>query len=589
MTWEAWLTLAVVAGMVIVLARDMVAPVLAVLAANIALLVTGVIDAGAAFSGFSNPAPITVAALYVLARAVEKTGAMQPLISRALGDAGGPRRALARLLVPVTGASAFLNNTPIVAVLAPQVADWAEKRGRSASTYLMPLSFAAILGGTLTLIGTSTNLVVDGLMQEAGMARMGMFELTRVGLPAAVLGCLLLVFLSPTVLPPRRTARQQFQHEMREFVMQCDVVPGGPLDGLAVERGGLRHLQGVFLVQIDRDGEVITPAAPTTVLRGGDRLTFAGRVDMVRELQVHRGLISAEHPHTTDFNTADHTFFEAVISPASPLAGSTLKEADFRSRYQAAVLAIHRSGERINEKLGTVRLREGDTLLIAADRGFAGRWRDRPDFLLISHLGGSPPPSTRQALLVGAVALGVILLAGAGAMPILHAALVGVLVLIAARVLTPGEARSAVDLDVVVLIAASFGIGAAITESGLAHFIGAGLVGEVARFGPVVVLAAMVVATIALTEVITNNAAAVLLFPIAVAAASEMGVDPRPFAIALAIAASASFLTPIGYQTNTIVYGMGGYRFGDFPRLGLPLTALVLVTTVVLVPFFWPF
>ncbi len=595
MSWEAWLTLAVVLVMVIALARDAVAPALAVLVADIALMVTGVIDARAAFSGFSNPAPITVAALYVLARAVEKTGAMQPLVARALGNGGngghrnGQRSALARLMLPTAGASAFLNNTPIVALLAPQVTDWAEKRGRSPSTYLMPLSFAAILGGTITLIGTSTNLVVAGLMQDAGMAPLAMFELTPVGLPVALLGCGLLVLLAPVLLPARRGAREQFQREMREFVMQCDVVPRGPLDGSSVEAGGLRHLQGVFLVQIDRGTDVIAPATPETVLRGGDRLTFAGRVDMVRDLQTHRGLVSAERAHTHDFNTADHTFYEAVISPASPLVGSTLRDAKFRSRYQSAVLAIHRSGGRVNEKLGTVELKEGDTLLLAADRSFAQRWRDTPDFLLISHLGGSPPPSTRQALLVGAVGLAVVLLAGAGLLPILHAALIGVLVLIAARVLTPGEARAAVDFDVIILIAASFGIGAAITQSGLAGIVASGLVTPVAALGPVAVLGALALATIALTELITNNAAAVLLFPIATAAANTMGVDPRPFMIALTIAASASFLTPIGYQTNTMVYGMGGYRFGDFARLGLPLTVLVLVLILLIVPAVWPF
>lgn len=341
MSWDAWLTLVVVGLMVMALARDLVAPVLAVLAADIFLMVGGVIDTAAALSGFANSAPLTVAALFVLARAVEKTGVMQPLITRALGSGGRPRRQLARLLLPVTGASAFLNNTPIVALLAPQVTDWAQKRGRSPSTYLMPLSFAAILGGTLTLIGTSTNLVVAGLMQETGMRPLAMFELTRVGLPIALLGCGLLVLLAPVLLPARSAARESFERSMREFVMQCQVIPGGPLDGVTIEAGGLRHLQGVFLVQIERGPEVIAPAAPTKVLRGGDRLTFAGRVDMVRDLHAHRGLVSAEHPHTSGFNTADHTFFEAVLSPASPLVGHTLREVEFRSRYQAAVLAIH--------------------------------------------------------------------------------------------------------------------------------------------------------------------------------------------------------------------------------------------------------
>jgi di/tricarboxylate transporter len=566
-----------------------VAPALAVLGANIVLLLTGVIDPAQAFSGFSNPAPITVAALFVVAAAVEKTGALQPLIAATLGRGGGGRGDLLRLLVPTAGASAFLNNTPIVAMLAPQVADWAEKRGRAPSTYLMPLSFATILGGTMTVVGTSTNLVVSGLMTSHGMPAMGMFELTRIGLPVAVVGIALIVVLAPRVLPDRRSSREALhEQELREFVVQCTVSAGGPMDGVSVEAAGLRHLQGVFLVEIEREGQTIAPVAPSTELRGGDRLTFAGRVDTVRDLQNMRGIESAEAPHAADFRSPQHTFFEAVVSAASPLVGRTLREADFRARYQAAVLAIHRAGQRVNAKLGTVPMKEGDTLLLLSDPGFRDRWRDRNEFLLVSPMGGSPPAGTRQALFVGLVTLAIVGLAGAGVFPILQAALAGSVLLVLTRVLSPAEARGALDLDVLVLIAGSFGVGAAIQSSGLGALLGGGIVEHVGSMGPLAVLFAVTLATSALTEIITNNAAAVLVFPVAMAAAAETGADPRAFAIAIAIAASASFLTPIGYQTNTMVYGLGGYRFGDYARLGLPVNLTVLFAILVLVPFFWP-
>ena len=588
MTWQAWVTLAVVAAMLVLLVRDAVAPALAVLGADIALLVTGVLDPAAAFAGFSNAAPITVAALFVIAAGVEKTGALQPLVAGTLGRGDGARGDLARLLFPVAGASAFLNNTPIVAMLTPQVADWAEKRGRSPSTYLMPLSFATILGGVVTLIGTSTNLVVSGLMVAEGMPALGMFELSRVGLPAAVLGLGLMVFLAPRVLPPRRSTRAALADDLREFVIHCHVVEGGVMDGRTVEDAGLRHLQGVFLVEVEREGRSIAPVAPSTVLRGGDRLAFAGQVDTVRDLQQMRGLVSAERRHAADFQSPEHTFWEAVVSGASPLVGQTLKSAGFRDGYQAAVLAIHRAGHRVNAKLGTVRLREGDTLLLLSDRGFGARWRHRSHFLLVSPLGGSPPAGTARAVLVGAVTLGIVVLAGLGLVPILHASLVGAVVLILAGVLTPGEARAAVDLDVLVVIAAAFGIGAALEGSGLAALLGHALVEPFRGMGAGWVLLAVTLATLVLTELITNNAAAVLLFPVALSAAAEVGADPRPFAVALAVAASASFLTPIGYQTNTMVYGPGGYRFGDYARLGLPLTVLVVAAIMIFVPLFWP-
>lgn len=589
MSGQAWFTLGVIAVMIAALARDRVAPAFALLAANLTLLLGGVITTEEALAGFSNPAPLTVAALFIVARAVEKTGALEPILRGTLGHRPGRRLALLRFLAPVAGASAFLNNTPIVAMLAPQVADWANKRGASVSSYLMPLSFATILGGTVTLIGTSTNLVVSGLMVDAGMAPIGMFEITRIGLPVMALGLGVIVLLSPIVLPNRRGARRQFEEELREYVFTSRVVAGGPLDGKSVEEGGLRNLEGLFLVEIERDGQVLAPAAPTTLLRGGDRLLFTGRVDMARDVQGMRGLVSTEHNHALDFNSGDHTFFEAVVSGASALVGKTLKEVEFRSRYQAAVLAIHRAGQRIHAKLGEVPLREGDTLLLVSDRDFGRRWRDRSDFLLVSHLGGTPAPrGGGKSIFVGAVMLAIVVVAGAGLLPILHAALIGALLLVAANILTPGEARSAVDLDVLIVIAAAFGVGTAIERSGLADLIAAYIVGGFEAWGPGGVLFAIALATIILTEVITNNATAVLIFPIGLAAAGDMGLDPRPFAFAITVAASLSFLTPIGYQTNTMVYGPGGYRFGDYFRLGAPLTLIAIAAIVILIPVFWP-
>jgi di/tricarboxylate transporter len=588
--WQAALTLVIVTITVVLLVRDRVAPAVAVFGANVALLLTGIIDPAQAFAGFSNPAPVTVAALFIIARAVEKTGALQPLVHAAMnrsGTAGEP--GLARLLVPTAGASAFLNNTPIVAMLAPQVAEWARQRGIAPSRFLMPLSFATILGGTLTLVGTSTNLVVSGLLEQAGHPPIGMFEITRLGLPVAVIGIAFLVLFSKYLLPERRTARQAMEEEYREYVMHMVVRPGGALDGQTVEAAGLRQLQGVFLAEVRRHDEVIAPATPETGLRGGDHLTFVGRVDVVRDLQMMGGLVSAEQKHILGDDTAGHTFFEAVVSGASPLLGRTLKENDFRNRFQAVVVGIHRAGARVNEKLGTVQLKAGDTLLLLSDRGFRDRWRDRSEFLLVSHLGGSPPASSRKAILVGGVAIAIVAVAGAGLLPMLHTALLGALIMIGTGILSPTEARDALDFDVLVVIAAAFGIGAAMEQSGLAAFLGNYVIMGFDQWGPIAVLFAIVLATVVTTELITNNAAAVLIFPIAIAIAADMGLDPRPFAIAITVAASASFLTPIGYQTNTMVFGLGGYRFGDYVRLGLPLTLAVMVAIMLFVPLFWPF
>ncbi len=553
----------------------------------VVLLVSGVIDAHEALVGFSNQAPVTVAALFVVARAVERTGALRPLLELAMRPDGSERGNLFRLLVPSAAASAFMNNTPIVAMLIGPVSSSAEQRGQSPSKYLMPLSFGVLLGGIVTLIGTSTNLVVSGLMQQAGMAPIGMFEMTWIGLPLAVVGILSMVMLAPRLLPVRRGIKERFSKEFREFTIEMEVEGKGAADGLSVAQAGLRHLQGVFLAWIWRRDRLIAPVGPDESLQAGDRLGFVGSVDRVMDLQAVRGLRVAAHKLVRGLDAGEHRYVEVVLAGMSPLIGRTLKEADFREQYQATVLAIHRSGERVAGKLGEVTLRPGDTLLLLAEVGFSARWRDRRDFLLVLEISSALPVSTRKAWFVILVVLSMVLFAAFEALPILHGALVAALLMVVGKVLTPNEARAAVDLDVLLMISASFGIGTAIETSGLAALIAGWIVTPAMSVGPIAVLSAIVLSTMVVTELITNNAAAVLVFPIGVAAAQQSGVDPRSFGIAIAMAASASFLTPIGYQTNTMVYGPGGYRFGDYIRLGLPLTMIVFAGLVGLTALKW--
>ena len=567
-----------------------------VLGGLILLLGLGVVSPAQALSGFSNPAPFTVAALFVVARAVEKTGGLQPLLGALLGGKGkGPpaekpgRWSMAPLFGFVAAASAFLNNTPIVAMVSPQVEAWAERRKQSPSKYLMPISFASILGGVVTAIGTSTTIVVSGLLEAHGQPAIGMFEISRVGLPLAGAGILFLLLFSRFLLPDRRGSLREFEEEYKEYTANLVVTPGGSLDGKTVEEGNLVHQEGVFLAEVRRGGEIIVPASPQTQLRGGDLLTFAGRADMVLELRGFRGLKSAEAEHTLEVKQPGHTYFEVVVGIDSPLAGRTLKEVGFREEYRAVALALHRSGERFQGKLAEVPLRAGDTLILVAGPRFRTLWRHRRDFLVISLLGGAPPVSTREAFLVVGVLVGIVSLAATGILPILQGSLMGAFLLVATRVMTPRETLEAVDMGVILLIAGAFGIGAAIEGSGLGATLAQGVMGMVGGFGATGALVGVLITTIILTEIITNNAAAVLMFPIALATASSLGLDPRPFAMAIAVGASASFLTPIGYQTNTMVYGPGGYRFGDYARLGFPLTILVVVLVVWLVPVYWSF
>lgn len=587
MTPEAWFVLAVVVGILWVMISGRASPAVAMAAGMVVVLVTGVVTPAQALAGFSNPAPLTVAALFILARAVEKTGALSPVVKSALGEPTGPRRSLARLVAPTAAASAFLNNTPIVAMLLPAVRSWARSHGRSASLFLMPLSFAALLGGVVTLIGTSTNLVISGLLAESGEPALGFFEITVVGLPIAILGGLLLVVLTPWLLPIRSPVDLAPEGESRDFVVDMIVDSAGPLVGKNVEGARLRHLEGLFLATVERNGDLIAPVTPDTTLKGGDRLQFVGRADGVLELQNIRGLVSAEVGQVQHLQGNGSRYFEAVVGAESMLVGQTLREAGFRARYQAAVLAIHRAGQRVEGKLGSIPLRVGDTLLLIADNGFRDRWRDRNDFLLISGIGQAPGATSRRAWIVGAVTLALVVTASLDVIPILSGSLVAAVALVAMKIVSPGEAKGAVDLDVILVIATAFGVAAAVEQSGLAAFLASLLVDAFDFLGDRGVLLGVIVATVILTAVLSNNAAALLMFPIALAASEATQISGRGFAVAVAVAASVDFLTPIGYQTNTMVYGPGGYRFGDYARVGAPLTIVVTMVTMLVVPRVW--
>ncbi|MGH2786103.1 MAG: SLC13 family permease [Actinomycetota bacterium] len=595
MSADAWLTLIVTVGTIVLLALDRFPPALVMGGAVTALLVSGVINEKGALAGFANEAPVTVAALYILAGAAEITGALDGLTTRALGsDSGadesdrGYKRRLARILFPSMSASAFIANTPLVAMLAPRVLAWCERTGRSASRFLMPLSYAIIFGGCITLVGTSTNLVVSGLLRDAGLKPLDVFEITPAGLPIAVIGVTLIVLLSKRLLP-LRSAPNESLRAMREFTVEMTVNQGSPMSGKTVSEAGLRNLQGVYLIEIERDGRAIAPVAPDEVLDDGDRLTFAGNVTRVLDLQRLPGLSSAEERHFTSVaKSLERRFYEAVVGESSPLVGRTLKEVEFRSHYAGAVIAIHRSGQRIQGKLGEVRLRTGDVLVIVADPAFWYRWTDHPDFLVVTPLFGRAPHRKEKAWIVQLLTLGMIVVAGTGLLSLLQASLVVAMALVVLGVITPAEAKRSVDLDVILLMATSFGLGIAMADSGLAKDIASLIVQWFHPLGDVGILGGVLIATMLMTELLSNNAAAVLMFPIAMATASTAGLQFRPFAIAILFGATLSFLTPIGYQANTLVCGMGGYRYRDFSRLGAPLTVATVIAVLILVPLIFP-
>jgi di/tricarboxylate transporter len=478
-------------------------------------------------------------------------------------------------------------NTPLVAMLAPRIAAWARRSGQSPSRFLLPLSYAAVLGGVITVIGTSTNLVISGLLQAGGMSPLGIFEITKLGLPVAAVGGVIIVLTTPLLLPRRATPDQDLD-KLREFTVELLVEPNGAMPGKTVAEAALRNLDGVYLVEIRRGDRLVAPVSPDEMLAGDDRLVFAGNVAQIVDLQSLPGLVMAEEHHVRADNTIGHQFFEVVIAEGSALNGSTLKDTLFRTRYGGAVMAVHRGGERLGGKLGDTRLRFGDVLLVVAEPSFPEAMRDGPDFSVIAPFDDRAPMRRRGRRLVELVTVVFMVVAGIGLVDLTKAAVGVALALLALRVITPNEARRSVNVDVILMIAFSFGLGNAAARSGLADQLAQGLVSLTERWGDIGLLAGILLAATIATELLSNNAAAAVVFPIAIATAVETGLDPRALAIGVLMMASCSFLSPIGYQTNTMVFGMGGYRFFDFTRLGFPLFISTFVVTLVVLPVVFP-
>ncbi len=587
---DAWLTLAVVALCFGLMASGRSAPDIILVGGLTLLLLAGVVTPEQALSGLANEGMVTVGVLYVVVTGLKETGAIALIVQYVLGRPRSLAQAQLRMMLPVAGLSAFLNNTPVVALMIPAINDWARRHGLSVSRLMMPLSYAAIAGGTCTLIGTSTNLVVNGLLVErTGGSGVGMFEPAWVGLPAVALVVLAVVLTSRWTLPERRPAMSQFSADVRGYTVEMLVDPNGPLVGQTIQQAALRQLPGLYLIEIDRQGNILPAVAPDETLCAGDRLIFVGVVESVVDLQKIRGLSPAtDQVYKITAARPDRSLIEAVVSDSCPLVGKSIRQGRFRTLYNAVVIAVSRNGEQIRGKIGDIVLRPGDTLLIEAHRSFAEQQRNSRDFYLISRLEDSTRPNHERAAVALAILAGMVASVAAGWLSMLEAALLAGGLMILARCTRGRAARAAVDWQVLIVIAASLGIGQALFVSGAADGIATALM-SLAGSDPVVVLGLVYLLTALFTSLITNNTAAVLMFPIAMAVSDSLGIGYMPFVMTIMIAASASFATPIGYQTNLMVYGPGGYRFSDYLRLGLPLTLLLGLLVILIVPRVWPF
>jgi di/tricarboxylate transporter len=589
MTLEAWFVTGVVTLSFALLASNRFSPDLILMAGLTLLLITGVVTPAEALTGFSNEGMVTVAVLYIVITGFRETGGIDWIVQSVLGSARSLTQAQLKVMAPVATLSAFLNNTPVVAIFIPAIDDWAKRFRLSVSKLMLPLSYAAIAGGTCTLIGSSTNLVINGLLlSETKLPAFAILDLAWVGIPVTLTTLLYVLIAQRWLLPERRPPISLYA-DAREYTVEMRVERESPLIGKSIEQAGLRQLPGVYLVEIDRAGKILTAVPPDETLLEDDQLVFVGVVDSVVDLQRIKGLKPAtDQVFKLDSHHDDRCLTEAVISNSSPLVGKTVRKGRFRSVYNAAIIAIARNGDKLPGKIGDIILRAGDTLLLVSRSSFAEQQKNSKDFYLVSSLHEARTRRHERAPIAVAILIGMVLVTTLGWLSMLEAAMLAAGLMILTRCTSGRIARRAIDWQVLVVIASSFGIANALQSSGAASAIALWLV-SFAQDSPQTALAILFATTASLSALATNNAAAVLMFPIALSTAENFGVSLLPFAITLMVAASASFATPIGYQTNLMVLGAGGYHFRDYLLFGLPLTLLVGIVTTLLAPLVWVF
>jgi di/tricarboxylate transporter len=546
---------------------------------------------------FGNSAPLTIAGMFIVSAALERTGAIDLITGYLRKLVKLPYRGFMFIMIlGVAGVSAFVNNTPVVIVLMPVILSLSREMGVASSKLLIPLSYASIFGGTCTLLGTSTNLLASGILLDAGHAPIGMFELASVGLPILAFGSIYLVLFGNKLLPHRETLTSILSDEERkEFITEAFIRAGSDLHGKTAKEGELlKH--GIRLLEIVRHGIAVPGDPRDHQLQYGDRLVLACRPSGVAEAHSMKGItIQTELAEGLETIVTDEgALVEGVVSPHASIAGSTLGEINFRQRFRMVVVAVHRKGTNQRERLSNLRLQAGDTLLMMGSTASIDSLANSDEIIILDR-PRVPARSLRIKMPIAiATTIGIVAMATLNLVPIVSAVCLGVAIILLTGCMKAKDAYASVEWSILIIIFGMLALGQAMDSTGASLLIAENMTGLVGQFAPahlqnVIMLALIYVITSTFTEFLSNNAAVALMVPIALGIAVTLGVDPRPFVVASCIAASASFATPIGYQTNTYVYGVGGYRFFDFTKVGLPLNLICFIVTVTVVPIFWDF
>ena len=560
------------------------------------LLLGGFLSIEEAISGFSNPAVIVISLLFVLSHALQKTRILEYLIVRINQIVSRSRTVgLGVYLFTISVASALMNNTAIVAVFMPVTIRLAHKYHLSPSKLLIPLSYAAIMGGTLTLVGTSTNLLVNSIFVQNGGVSLGMFEFAKYGWIILVIGLLYILFIAPKILPSRTVTSSLTQsYHMAGYLTEMKILEGSPLVGSTCHDRSISHNYDVIVLDVQRGGSLISYNVGERQLQVGDILFVKGSLEsFLRMKEVEKvSLLTDEKLTQKELEQEDNILIECMVNDQSDLAGRTLMSSNFRKRFNAFILAIRRDGSIIRKKIAHVVIQTYDTLLVYGGRKQLDKLANSGEFILLGEVKEDLVKVKFWWISVLSIIM-TILLAALGILPILKGAMLSVIILMVFGVITPNEAYQSIHWQVIVLIAALIPLGIVIQNTGTASLIGDSILDLVQKFSyasqPYILLGLIYFITMILTEVSSNTATAIIMTPIVLSITSTVGLDPRPFIFSVCFASSASFSTPVGYQTNLMVYGSGGYKFSDFIKVGIPLSITFWITAIVVIPIIWPF
>lgn len=603
MTLEIGIVLIVLLGAVVMFATERIPVDVVAIVAMAVLMVTGVLTPQQGVSGFSNTATITVAFMFILSTALFKSGAVVGIGNRiAVLFKYNFWIGILVTMLTVGIISAFINNTPVVAIFIPILVGAAAQSKLSIAKMLMPLSFASMFGGVCTLIGTSTNILVSGVAVENNLEPFSMFEMTRMGLIFFGVGLLYMMLIGIRLIPDRGSDDGLMKKfGMGDYLTEIVLLENSASVGKSIKESPLIKKLDLDILEVNRKGNAFIMPSEDLILERSDVLKVRCNVEKIKALKEREGIALKSD---AKFKSLDElagnkkmdsrvVFVEAVIAPNSPFEGKTVKELGFRQKYGATVLAIRHRGELMRDKVATTQLRAGDTLLIEVDKDHLQNLQQlelqgRNTFLIVSEVD-LPEYRSDKMFTVVVTMIGVIALASFNVLPIMMAAIIGSMVLVLTRCISMEEAYLAIDWKVIFLLAGALSLGVAMDVSGTAALISHYLIEITGSIGPMAILSMLYVVTMILTGTMSNNASAVLLVPIAIAASIELNVDARPFLMAITFAASSSFMTPVGYQTNTMIYGVGGYRFMDFMRVGIPLNVIFWILATFLIPYFFPF